>query len=86
MGAEDGVRDAGRKAGRVIGGYRNEGALTAEHLKLPVALQRRVGARIEVRSVTDDSVVYRNLLSGRVMEFRLLQGEWRYARDLNDET
>ena len=85
MGRADGVRDVGRKAGRVIGGYRNEGVLTAEHLKLPVTLQRRVGARIEVRSVSNDSVVYRNLLSGRVMEFRLLHGEWRYVRDLNDE-
>ena len=55
------------------GGYINDGRLSQEHLKLPSALQRRVGAKIKVLFVGQKEVRYRNELSGRVHVFRLKQ-------------
>lgn len=62
------------------GGYRNEGQLTPEHLKLPGALQRRVGAKIRVIDVRQNSVSYVNLQSGLTHFYSFENGEWRWQR------
>jgi hypothetical protein len=67
----------------MIGGYANERPLTPEHLKLPEALQRRVGQSIEVLHVSDDTVRYRNRLSGRVHTFRRFLTAWRWVKEVD---
>ncbi len=62
----------------IVGGYRNEGRLSAEHAKLPESLRRRVGASIRVVSATDERVVYVN--HGRVHTFVPAADGWRWTR------
>lgn len=66
-------------APKILGGYRNEFPLTAEHKKLPPPLQRRVGQHIKVTKVTSHTVRYVNELSGVGHEFRKVgDGEWKH--------
>lgn len=62
----------------MIGGYANEGMLTAEHLKLPPEMQRRVGSQIKVISVTDDEITYKNTQSNKTHCYGKRGGVWKW--------
>ena len=64
----------------MIGGYANEGPLTAEHMKLPPEMRRRVGQSIRVVSVKDRKIIYQNLLSGLTHTFvKKADATWKWS-------